>query len=134
MGARRGWSSACSEASRGRRSCATEIERALGLSAINFYGLSEMCGPGVATECLVARRGLHVNEDHFIVEVIDPDDGRPLAPGTEGELVFTTLTKEALPLLRYRTRDIGTVLAEPCECGTDDGPGDRACVAATTTC
>ncbi len=95
----------------------TEIERALGLSAINFYGLSEMCGPGVAAECLVARRGMHVNEDHFIVEVIDPDDGRPLAPGTEGELVFTTLTKEALPLLRYRTRDIGTVLVEPCECG-----------------
>jgi phenylacetate-CoA ligase len=94
-----------------------EIERALGLAAINFYGLSEMCGPGVAAECLVARHGLHVNEDHFIVEVIDPVDGRPLAPGEEGELVFTTLTKEALPLLRYRTRDIGSVLHEPCECG-----------------
>jgi len=76
-----------------------------------------MCGPGVAAECLVARHGLHVNEDHFIVEVIDPVDGRPLAPGEEGELVFTTLTKEALPLLRYRTRDIGSVLGEPCECG-----------------
>ena len=94
-----------------------EIERALGLSAINFYGLSEMCGPGVAAECLVARRGLHVNEDHFIVEVIDPVDGHPLGPGTEGELVFTTLTKEALPLLRYRTRDIGCLLDEPCRCG-----------------
>jgi phenylacetate-CoA ligase len=94
-----------------------EIERSLGLAAINFYGLSEMCGPGVAAECLVARHGLHVNEDHFIVEVIDPVDGRPLAPGEEGELVFTTLTKEALPLLRYRTRDIGSVLGEPCECG-----------------
>ncbi len=94
-----------------------EIERALGLAAINFYGLSEMCGPGVATECLLGRRGLHVNEDHFIVEVIDPGDGRPLGPGEEGELVFTTLTKEAMPLLRYRTGDLGTVIEEPCECG-----------------
>ncbi len=94
-----------------------EIERALGLAAINFYGLSEMCGPGVAAECLVARHGLHVNEDHFIVEVIDPVDGRPLGPGAEGELVFTTLTKEALPLLRYRTRDSGCLLDEPCQCG-----------------
>ena len=94
-----------------------EIERTLGIVAINFYGLSEMCGPGVAAECRVARRGLHVNEDHFIVEVIDPDDGRSLGPGVEGELVFTTLTKEALPLLRYRTRDIGSILDEPCECG-----------------
>jgi phenylacetate-CoA ligase len=94
-----------------------EIERALGLVAINFYGLSEMCGPGVAAECRVARRGLHVNEDHFIVEVIDPADGRSLGPGVEGELVFTTLTKQALPLLRYRTRDIGSILDEPCECG-----------------
>ena len=94
-----------------------EIERSLGLAAINFYGLSEMCGPGVAAECLVARHGLHVNEDHFIVEVIDPVDGRPLAPGRGGELVFTTLTKEALPLLRYRTRDIGSCSASRAECG-----------------
>jgi phenylacetate-CoA ligase len=94
-----------------------EIERALGLTAINFYGLSEMCGPGVAAECLTARAGLHVQEDHFLVEVIDPADGTAAAPGTDGELVFTTLTKEALPLLRYRTGDIGRVTTEPCACG-----------------
>jgi phenylacetate-CoA ligase len=76
-----------------------------------------MCGPGVATECLTAREGLHVHEDHFLVEVIDPADGRLLAPGTEGELVFTTLTKEALPLIRYRTGDLGAITDEPCRCG-----------------
>jgi phenylacetate-CoA ligase len=94
-----------------------QIERALPLKAINFYGLSEMCGPGVAAECLTARAGLHVAEDHFLVEVIDPAGGTPVAPGDEGELTFTTLTKEALPLIRYRTGDIGRVIAEPCECG-----------------
>ena len=93
-----------------------QIERALGLTAVNFYGLSEMCGPGVAAEC-PARDGLHVQEDHFAVEVIDPGDGRPVPPGTEGELVFTTLTKEALPLLRYRTGDIGRLADAPCACG-----------------
>jgi phenylacetate-CoA ligase len=93
------------------------IERELGLAATNFYGLSEMCGPGVAAECLVARDGLHVQEDHFLVEVVDPDSGRPVAEGEEGELVFTTLTKEALPLIRYRTGDIGSVTTEPCRCG-----------------
>jgi phenylacetate-CoA ligase len=95
----------------------TQIDRALGLKAINFYGLSEMCGPGVATECLTARDGLHVQEDHFLVEVIDPADGTPLPPGADGELVFTTLTKEALPLIRYRTGDLGAITAEPCACG-----------------
>jgi phenylacetate-CoA ligase len=94
-----------------------EIERALGLQAVNFYGLSEMCGPGVATECLEARSGLHVHEDHFLVEVVDPDDGRSLAVGDEGELVFTTLTNEALPLIRYRTGDLGRLVEEPCVCG-----------------
>ncbi|MBV9424124.1 MAG: phenylacetate--CoA ligase [Solirubrobacterales bacterium] len=94
-----------------------EIERALGLAAVNFYGLSEMCGPGVASECLAARDGLHVAEDHFLVEVIDPGDGRRLEPGEEGELVFTTLRKEALPLIRYRTGDLGRVIDEPCVCG-----------------
>jgi phenylacetate-CoA ligase len=94
-----------------------EIERVLGLTAVSFYGLSEMCGPGVAAECRVARAGLHVQEDHFLVEVIDPRDGRPVQPGAEGELVFTTLTKEALPLIRYRTGDIGRVIVEPCTCG-----------------
>ena len=95
----------------------TQIERALGLNAVNFYGLSEMCGPGVAAECLEQRSGLHVNEDHFLIEVIDPEAGRRVAPGDEGELVFTTLTKEALPLIRYRTGDIGRLVEEPCACG-----------------
>jgi phenylacetate-CoA ligase len=95
-----------------------EIERALpGLRAVNFYGLSEMCGPGVATECLEARDGLHVHEDHFLVEVIDPDTAAPVPEGEEGELVFTTLAKEAMPLLRYRTGDIGSLTLEPCVCG-----------------
>jgi phenylacetate-CoA ligase len=94
-----------------------EIDRTLGIRAVNFYGLSEMCGPGVATECLTARDGLHVQEDHFLVEVINPEDGTPAPPGTGGELVFTTLTKEALPLIRYRTGDLGTVTLEPCRCG-----------------
>jgi phenylacetate-CoA ligase len=92
------------------------IEHALGLRAINFYGLSEMCGPGVAAECLVARSGLHVQEDHFLLEVIDPADGR-VAAGAEGELVLTTLTKEALPLIRYRTGDLVSVVGEACRCG-----------------
>jgi phenylacetate-CoA ligase len=93
-----------------------QIERALGLVAVNFYGLSEMCGPGVAAEC-PARAGLHVQEDHFAVEVIEPSSGRVLPAGAEGELVFTTLTKEAMPLLRYRTGDIGRLAAGPCPCG-----------------
>jgi phenylacetate-CoA ligase len=94
-----------------------QIDRALGIKAVNFYGLSEMCGPGVATECLAARDGLHVNEDHFLVETIDPENGTAVAPGTVGELVFTTLTKEALPLVRYRTGDLGAITAAPCPCG-----------------
>jgi phenylacetate-CoA ligase len=95
----------------------SQIERALGLDAVNFYGLSEMCGPGVAAECREQRKGLHVNEDHFLIEVVDPEDGGRVAPGDEGELVFTTLTKEALPLIRYRTGDIGRLVKEPCACG-----------------
>jgi phenylacetate-CoA ligase len=94
-----------------------ELDRELGISAVNFYGLSEMCGPGVAAECLTARDGLHVQEDHFLVEVIDPESGEHLPEGDDGELVFTTLTKEALPLIRYRTGDIGSVTTAPCECG-----------------
>ena len=93
-----------------------EIERALGLTAVNFYGLSEMCGPGVAAEC-PARGGLHVQEDHFAVEVIEPSSGRAVPDGAEGELVFTTLTKEAMPLLRYRTGDIGRRAGGTCPCG-----------------
>jgi phenylacetate-CoA ligase len=93
-----------------------EIERELGLVAVNFYGLSEMCGPGVAAECR-DRAGLHVQEDHFLVEVVDPADGAPVPDGTPGEVVFTTLTKEAMPLLRYRTGDMGTLDSGPCGCG-----------------
>jgi phenylacetate-CoA ligase len=95
-----------------------QIERELpGMKAVNFYGLSEMCGPGVATECLEVRDGLHVQEDHFLVEVVEPDTGEVLGEGEEGELVFTTLMKEAMPLLRYRTGDIGSLTFEPCACG-----------------
>jgi phenylacetate-CoA ligase len=94
-----------------------EIERELELTAVAFYGLSEMCGPGVAAECLAVRDGLHVQEDHFLVEVIDPDSCAPVAEGAEGELVFTTLIKEAMPLIRYRSGDIGSVVTAPCECG-----------------
>jgi phenylacetate-CoA ligase len=95
-----------------------EIERELpGIRAVNFYGLSELCGPGVAAECLEVRDGLHVHEDHFLVEVIDPESGASLGEGVEGELVFTTLVKEAMPLLRYRTGDIGSMTSESCACG-----------------
>jgi phenylacetate-CoA ligase len=94
-----------------------QIERELGLTVIGFYGLSELCGPGVAAECLEVRDGLHVLEDHFIVEVVDPETGAVLPEGAEGELVFTTLAKEALPLIRYRTGDIGALTREPCACG-----------------
>ena len=95
-----------------------EIERALpGLRAVNFYGLSEMCGPGVATECLEVRDGLHVHEDHFLVEIVDPESGAVLGEDAEGELVFTTLQKQAMPLLRYRTGDIASVTFAPCGCG-----------------
>jgi phenylacetate-CoA ligase len=93
-----------------------QVERELGLTALMFYGLSEMCGPGVAAEC-PARAGLHVQEDHFLLEVVDPDSGTVLGDREEGELVFTTLAKEALPLIRYRTGDVGSVTTEPCECG-----------------
>jgi phenylacetate-CoA ligase len=95
----------------------TQIEGELGLTALCFYGLSEMCGPGVAAECLAERNGLHVQEDHFLVEVVDPDSGAPLGEGEDGELVFTTLAKQALPLIRYRTGDIGSLGGAPCTCG-----------------
>jgi phenylacetate-CoA ligase len=93
------------------------LESELGLKALNVYGLSEIVGPGVAAECPEARDGLHVQEDHFLVEVIDPDTGERVPDGTEGELVFTTLTKEALPLIRYRTGDIASLTRERCACG-----------------
>ncbi len=92
------------------------IERELGIQAFDIYGLTELCGPGVSIEC-EEHKGLHVWEDHFIVETIDSDTGEVLPAGEEGELVFTTLTKTGLPMLRYRTRDISNVETNPCECG-----------------
>jgi len=94
-----------------------KIEAALGLKALDIYGLSEVIGPGVSCECVEAQNGLHVNEDHFLVEVVDPATGAAVAPGSRGELVFTTLTKEAMPLLRYRTGDVATLDRSPCACG-----------------
>ena len=82
-----------------------------------MYGLSEIIGPGVAVQCREVREGSHVNEDHFLAEVVDPETGEPLPDGAEGELVFSTLTKEALPLLRYRTGDIASLDPAPCACG-----------------
>jgi phenylacetate-CoA ligase len=94
-----------------------EIERKLHLTAVDIYGLSEVMGPGVAVECTEAKKGLHVFEDHFIPEVIDPVTGKVLPYGEKGELVFTTITKEAFPVIRYRTRDITLLNPEPCVCG-----------------
>jgi phenylacetate-CoA ligase len=94
-----------------------EVEARLGLKAVDIYGLSEIMGPGVACECVEAQAGLHGWEDHFIFEVIDPDTGKALKEGEAGELVITTLTKEALPMIRYRTRDITRLSTEPCACG-----------------
>lgn len=94
-----------------------ELDRRLGVLSVDVYGLSEIMGPGVACECDAARDGLHGWEDHFIFEVIDPETLEPLAMGEEGELVITTLTKEAMPMIRYRTRDITRLTDEPCVCG-----------------
>ncbi len=93
------------------------INELLGISALDIYGLSEVIGPGVASECITAADGLHVNEDHFLVETLDPLTGQPVPDGTPGELTFTTVTKEALPLLRYRTGDIAALRGDPCPCG-----------------
>jgi len=93
-----------------------EIEERLGVAALDIYGLSEIIGPGVSSDCL-HKCGLHIFEDHFLPEVIDPATGKKLPYGERGELVFTTLTKEALPVIRYRTGDISQLTAEPCACG-----------------
>jgi phenylacetate-CoA ligase len=93
-----------------------EIDRRLGITATDNYGLSEVMGPGVSYECLT-RNGLHIAEDHFIPEVIDPDTSEPLPEGAVGELVFTSLTKEATPVIRYRTRDLASLDYSPCPCG-----------------
>lgn len=94
-----------------------EIEANLGLHAIDIYGLSEIMGPGVAIECIEAKQGLHIWEDHFIAEIIDPETGNRLPDGEKGELVITTITKQGIPLIRYRTRDITSITREPCVCG-----------------
>ncbi len=94
-----------------------EIEKKLQIDAIDIYGLSEIIGPGVSVECIEKKHGLHIFEDHFIPEIINPDTGEVLPYGEEGELVFTTLTKEAFPVIRYRTRDITRLIPEPCICG-----------------
>ncbi len=93
-----------------------EIEKSLGIKAYDIYGLTETSGPGVAFECS-AQSGLHINEDNFIAEIIDPDTGEVLPEGSKGELVFTSITKEAFPLLRYRTRDICVLSRKKCSCG-----------------
>ena len=93
-----------------------EIEGKLEISAIDIYGLSEIIGPGVASECQY-KDGLHIWEDHFIPEIVDPETGEVLPEGSEGELVFTTITKEGIPVIRYRTRDISKLNYEPCQCG-----------------
>ena len=93
-----------------------DIENSLGIKAYDIYGLTETSGPGVAFECQ-AQHGMHINEDHFIAEIINPDTGEVLPEGEKGELVFTSITKEAFPLLRYRTKDICVLSREKCECG-----------------
>jgi phenylacetate-CoA ligase len=93
------------------------LETGLGIAAMDLYGLSEIIGPGVAAECAAGRNGLHGWEDHFYFETIDPETGAVTAPGAAGELVITTLTKEALPMIRYRTRDVTRLEAAPCACG-----------------
>jgi len=94
-----------------------EIESRLGIDAVDIYGLSEVIGPGVGNECIEAKNGLHIWEDHFLVECVDVDSGKPLPYGEEGEIVFTSLTKEAFPIIRYRTRDISVLDPAPCKCG-----------------
>ncbi len=93
-----------------------DIEKSLGIKAYDIYGLTETSGPGVAFEC-EEQNGMHINEDHFIAEIIDPDTGEVLPEGSKGELVFTSLDKQAFPLLRYRTRDICVLSREKCSCG-----------------
>ncbi len=94
----------------------SQIEEALGITAIDIYGLSEVMGPGVASECL-EKNGLHVNEDHFIIEIVDRDTLQPVSDGEYGEVVFTTITKEGIPIVRYRTRDISRMITGECACG-----------------
>jgi len=102
-----------------------QVENKLGIDAVDIYGISEVIGPGVSVECIEAKSGLHIFEDHFIPEIIDPDTGEQLPYGEAGELVFTTITKEAFPVLRYRTRDITRLFSQPCRCGRTHVRMDR---------
>jgi phenylacetate-CoA ligase len=102
-----------------------DIEKAMGITALNIYGLSEVMGPGVSMECIEGRNGMHIFEDHFLAEIIDPETGAALPYGEKGELVFTTITKEAFPLIRFRTRDITTLNIAPCRCGRTHVRMDR---------
>ena len=102
-----------------------EIERRLGIVALDIYGLSEIIGPGVSMECHEGKSGLHVWEDHFLVEIINPDTGEPASEGEPGDLTFTSLTKEAFPLVRYRTGDVCSFTTEPCVCGRTHGRMSR---------
>jgi len=94
-----------------------ELESRLGIDCVDIYGLSEVMGPGVGNECIEAKNGLHIWEDHFLVECVDVNTGRAVPYGEEGEIVFTSLTKEAFPIIRYRTRDISVLDKAPCKCG-----------------
>ena len=94
-----------------------EIDAGLGVCCTNLFGLSEVIGPGVSCECVEERSGSHLNEDHFLPEIVDPESGEPAPEGEEGVLVFTTLTKQALPLVRYWTGDICSLDSTPCSCG-----------------
>lgn len=102
-----------------------EIEQKLGINATDNYGLSEVIGPGVSGECVEAKNGMHISEDHFLVEIIDPNTLEPLDYGEVGELVITSLTKEAVPVIRYRTRDITMLHPEPCICGRTNARMDK---------
>jgi phenylacetate-CoA ligase len=93
-----------------------DIERGLGIKALNIYGLSEIMGPAVSCECM-EQSGMHVQEDNFLIEILNPETGEPVPDGEQGEVVITTLTKEGLPLIRYRTRDLSSVVRERCACG-----------------
>ncbi|MCW8904949.1 phenylacetate--CoA ligase family protein [Sedimenticola sp.] len=94
-----------------------ELESRLGIDCVDIYGLSEVMGPGVGNECIEAKNGLHIWEDHFLVECVDVNTGKAVPYGEEGEIVFTSLTKEAFPIIRYRTRDISVLDKAPCKCG-----------------
>lgn len=102
----------------------SELEKRLHINALNIYGLSEIAGPGVSMECL-EKNGMHIAEDNFIAEIINPETGEVLPDGSVGELVFTTITKEGMPLLRYRTRDLTRLLTEKCSCGRTHARMDR---------